>query len=510
MAKRKKRYTKKNNYKSRKTNDNNLKIIITIILSVLLAVLLYTNSGVAGQKLNEIFGGLIGVLRYFLPIGLFAIAIKIAVVKEEEDYITKKILQYLILIICISIVLSVHQISAGAIQTNGEMSQTMKKAYTLGASNQGGGAIGTLAAVSLVKMLGSGGAIALSIGISVMLFIFVCGIDVSNIIGTIVEKHLERKELKDAEKEQRRKEREAYLAQRRKERLAELQERNTQNYEKAPDEKRRAPQIMPEQIEINLNGRRIENEKQPSTVRKLKGLLTKNKEEKNQEGVAQTASSLVQVDEETGEILEENSNLFVQEEEQKQDKTKQVLQLEHTMAVEEENYVFPPVDILSEIEKTSLKGGTMALKNTAAQLQKTLYSFGVSAKVENVTVGPAITRYELKPAEGVRVSKIANLADDIALNLAAETIRIEAPIPGKQAVGIEVPNKEKEMVGLREVIESEEFKNNKSKLSVALGKDVARTTCYSKHSKNATRTYCRKYRIRKICMYKYNNYKHNI
>ena len=88
-------------------------------------------------------------------------------------------------------------------------------------------------------------------------------------------------------------------------------------------------------------------------------------------------------------------------------------------------------------------------------------------------MGPAITRYELKPAEGVRVSKIANLADDIALNLAAETIRIEAPIPGKQAVGIEVPNKEKEVVHFREIIESKEFKSNKSKLTIGLGKDVA-------------------------------------
>ena len=93
--------------------------------------------------------------------------------------------------------------------------------------------------------------------------------------------------------------------------------------------------------------------------------------------------------------------------------------------------------------------------------------------MENVSVGPAITRYELKPAEGVRVSKIANLADDIALNLAAETIRIEAPIPGKQAVGIEVPNKENEVVHLREIIESDAFQNHKSKLAFALGKDVA-------------------------------------
>ena len=111
--------------------------------------------------------------------------------------------------------------------------------------------------------------------------------------------------------------------------------------------------------------------------------------------------------------------------------------------------------------------------DTATKLQKTLYSFGVSAKVENVSVGPAITRYELKPAEGVRVSKIANLADDIALNLAAETIRIEAPIPGKQAVGIEIPNKENEVVHFREMIESDAFQNHKSKLAFGVGQDVA-------------------------------------
>ena len=167
------------------------------------------------------------------------------------------------------------------------------------------------------------------------------------------------------------------------------------------------------------------------------------------------------------------SNLFKQEVETKEEKVKEVLNLEHTIAVEEENYEFPPVELLSEGESKGPKGGKKAVTDTATKLQKTLYSFGVSAKVENVSVGPAITRYELKPAEGVRVSKIANLADDIALNLAAETIRIEAPIPGKQAVGIEVPNKENEVVHFRDIIDTDEFRNHKSKLAFALGKDVA-------------------------------------
>ena len=134
---------------------------------------------------------------------------------------------------------------------------------------------------------------------------------------------------------------------------------------------------------------------------------------------------------------------------------------------------FPPVELLSEGKGVVLKGGKKALADTATKLQKTLYSFGVSAKVENVSVGPAITRYEIKPAEGVRVSKIANLAVDIALNLAAESIRIEAPIPGKQAVGIEIPNKENEIVHLRDILETDKFQKHKSKLAFALGKDVA-------------------------------------
>ena len=132
----------------------------------------------------------------------------------------------------------------------------------------------------------------------------------------------------------------------------------------------------------------------------------------------------------------------------------------------------PPIELLKEGEAKTITG-KKALTETATKLQKTLYSFGVSAKVENVSVGPAITRYELKPAEGVRVSKIAKLSDDIALNLAAESIRIEAPIPGKQAVGIEIPNREKEIVHLRDIIESDEFRNHKSNLAFALGKNVA-------------------------------------
>ena len=483
MAKAKRRSTSGKRRKNKKTNHSqelNLNIIGTIIFSILLAVLLYTNSGTVGQTLNEVLGGLMGGLRYVLPIGTFAIAIKMAC-KDEEDYVTRKLVQYAVMLICIAIIMSVYEISSGNIETTGDISQNLKKAYALGVTNKGGGAIGTLAAIFLVKMLGNLGAVVLSVGVSVMLFAFVCGIDISEFISQKVEEYIERKEEKKIEKEERKQRRAEQIEQHRKEMMAERKQKQKEEQEYKMHNKEIAAiqdvqnqKIEPEQIKINLNGRVIEDEGEAER-KGIKGLLKKSKGA-NKESVAKTASSIM-VDKETGEILEENepvqANLFVQKEEEKQDKTKQVLQLEHTISIEEDNYVYPPIDILSKMEKASLKGGTKSLTDTAARLQKTLYSFGVSAKVENVTVGPAITRYELKPAEGVRVSKIANLADDIALNLAAETIRIEAPIPGKQAVGIEVPNKQKEMVGLREVIESEAFKNNDSKLSVALGKDVA-------------------------------------
>lgn len=443
MARRRKRSTgaktRSTTTRARRTNnkqDMNLSIVGTIIFSVLLAVLLYTNSGEIGQKLNELLGGLMGVLRYVLPIGTFAIAIKMAC-KEEGDYVTKRLAQFAILLICIAIIMSVYEISSGNIEVTGDMSQNLKAAYALGVTNKGGGAIGTLAAIFLVKMLGNLGAVVLSVGVSIMLFAFVCGIDISEFISRKVEEHIEKKEQQKIEKEERRKEREEYLAAQREEIIAQRkkkqqEENKHRNPEIAAIQEVQNQKIEPEQIKINLNGRVVEDE--PKTNKRgLRSLLKKQKNEEKS-SIAKTANSIISIDKETGEILEPANNLFVQEEEQKQDKTKQVLQLEHTISVEEEHYVFPPIDILSKMEKASLKGGTKSLTDTAARLQKTLYSFGVSAKVENVTVGPAITRYELKPAEGVRVSKIANLADDIALNLAAETIRIEAPIPGKQAV----------------------------------------------------------------------------
>ena len=135
-------------------------------------------------------------------------------------------------------------------------------------------------------------------------------------------------------------------------------------------------------------------------------------------------------------------------------------------------YKFPPVDLLNKSKGMS-GAADNALKARAAKLEETLRNFNVDAKVVAATQGPAVTRYEIQPAVGVKVSKITGLADDIALNLEAKSIRIEAPIPGKAAVGIEVENDKINVVTLRDVIESKEFKSAKSKISFAVGKDIA-------------------------------------
>ena len=151
---------------------------------------------------------------------------------------------------------------------------------------------------------------------------------------------------------------------------------------------------------------------------------------------------------------------------------------EEDMQKEVKEYKLPSVDILKTVKHKSAKDVSAELKNNAELLVDTLASFGVQAEITDISRGPTVTRYELKPASGVRISKITNLSDDIALNLAAVNVRIEAPIPGKAAVGIEIPNTVKNSVSMREVIDSADFNAQKSLLSAGLGKDIAGKTVF--------------------------------
>lgn len=431
MAKKKKSNNKKKKTKLKMNMD--VKVILIILIGIITAILIYGNSGYMGNLLNEVFGGIFGLLKYVVPIVPFVWAVYL--LSNYKENIMAKIVPITILMLCFSAIMTLYQILNNVLEYNVSFSEVIDRAYHLGTTNRGGGLIGILLAYPLSKLFEPIAALIIVIGIAVIVLVLLFKLNPSEYMADFVNKKHEEKVERDEQNKKRKKQSviqadlgdEAYAKP----------ETSRERREREKEERRREALKVDEQLTINMMNNEKNNNKSDGYI---------------------------------------ENNLFKQVGEQKEDKTKEVLQLEHALVVEDEHYEYPPVELLSMNNKKVTRGSAKALAENAAKLQKTLFSFGVSAKVENVSVGPTITRYELKPAEGTRVSKIANLADDIALNLAAETIRIEAPIPGKQAVGIEVPNEKKEAVHLREVIESDEFENNKSKLSVALGKDVAGNT----------------------------------
>ena len=436
--------------KKKKQINQNVFVAVMIVTSILLAVLIYTNSGFIGEHLSPFLGGMMGYIKYILPIGLFALSIYVAY--QGETSWGKKILQFSLILLSISIIMNVYEINQGNVVISGrDFQNVLGQFYDLGAEGIGGGAIASIFTMPLIELLGQLGTVILMAGVIIALTISMFGIDVVNRISAIIDDASERKSPKYAHS--RDNEEKIIGVENKKETKKERKLREQLEKEKAA--------LDVEQLQIKLNGTEPEKTK----------LFDFDKVGKNNKKVVKEQEVK---EKQSPEFIEDP--LFKTQEEQKEEKTKEVLQLEHTLTVEDDNYEFPPLNLLSEGDSKGVKGGKKALADTASKLQKTLYSFGVSAKVENVSVGPAITRYELKPAEGVRVSKIANLADDIALNLAAKTIRIEAPIPGKQAVGIEVPNEKSEVVHIRDILESDEFIDNKSKLAFALGKDVSGAT----------------------------------
>ena len=447
--------TTKKKKKQQKGMDINIAVVLMIIVSILLAVLIYRKSGAIGRTISPILGGLMGPIKYIIPVGIFIIAIYITY--QDREYLFSKLIQFGIFLLCIATILSVSQISKGNINIQNDITQIAKDGYYLGEKDIGGGIIGAIIAGPLIQLLGEFGTIIVCVGTAVLLLVFMFGIRPAEMISTFMENaHENREERKNERLKARASGRNEIEVEDKTKPIKETKkERRLREQEEA---KRQAEQLT-EQLTINLN----------DEPKGKKGKL-KSYNHDGDELIPFNIKKGKNNSDTNPDVID--ANLFKTEQETKEEKVKEVLQLEHTMIVEDEHYEFPPIQLLSEPDKKPNKASKKAVADTATRLQKTLYSFGVSAKVENVSVGPAITRYELRPAEGVRVSKIANLADDIALSLAAETIRIEAPIPGKQAVGIEVPNAENEVVHFREIVDTDSFRNHKSKLAFAVGKDV--------------------------------------
>jgi len=492
---RKRKYNKKTNNPSKKTRRSyiDLNVVMMFVISILLFVVIYGENGAIGEILSPALGGIVGFIKYIIPIGFLALTVSVA--KDDRKYITSKVIQYLVLISCVAGVLAIYQISKGVINAELPFNDIIEVAYELGEKNIGGGTVGVVVAYPLIKLFGMFGAAIATTGIVVILCVFTFGFHPSEFIIDVMDEINARREERDEELSVRRELRQARRESMKNE-INYLQNGGNVTDIRTARNKQMDYQTSISDIDIDIQALKQKHEEsteETSNAGERKGIfagfLNKNKE-KAQEEVKETKEVFDpnQIDanifksqaeknekavQREQEAKQQEDSLFSLQEVEKEDKTKAVLNLQHTMVVEEDNYEIPPIDLLGKGSKKMNKTSSKQVTEKAQLLQRTLHSFGVSAKVVDYSVGPAITRFELKPAEGVRVSKIANLADDIALNLAAETIRIEAPIPGKQAVGIEIPNKEKESVPLRDVIESDEFRSNKSKLTVGLGKDVA-------------------------------------
>ena len=481
-----------------------IQVIVLIVLSILAFVLIYTSSGVIGQTISPFLGGIFGFMKNIIPWGIFLIAIYVAC--NPNDKLTPKIAEFVVLLLCIAIVLGVYQISVGNVVSDGKnMSQIWEQGYNLGTRGIGGGAIGTCIGKFLMGLVGGVGANLIAIGLSVVMLVLMFAIHPSKMISGTIEKAQKKRE---EEKELR----EAALKAERREKLKQEKKRASEDAKlKIQEQEAIAAGIAMglaqggkpvTSVLSDFEGGIGESSKtfeKPPTKRELKRLQKEEEERKAKEEAENLKLDLDGLDklteqDEIDAIKEKNKNVFEKKEEKepeveptpevlgdifaKEPETKrEPLPVEEneitTQEPDNNNYEYPPIEFLSLGTPGGVKASKKAVADAATKIQKTLYSFGVSAKVENVSVGPTITRYELKPAEGVRVSKIARLADDIALNLAAKSIRIEAPIPGKQAVGIEVPNEVTETVRLRDILQSEAFQKSKSKLSFALGKDVA-------------------------------------
>ena len=443
MAK-KKSTSKKAQKKQQQKLDTDVKVVLLMLVGIVMALLVYKKSSYMGIWLNDILGGLFGIMKYVVPIIPFIWAIYL--VSKHKETILAKVVPIGIMTVCVSTIASICEILNSTLEYNISFSEFMERAYHIGTTNKGGGMLGSAIAYPLVKLFSPIIALVIVVGVVTILAVIVFKLKPGEKIGNYIDRKYEERENEKLNRNGEITKKKSVIQENLGNAIEDKPETAKERRLREKEEKKKAALQVDEQLTINMM------EGQASTNKEfIENDIYKNST-KNKSNMA--------------------NNLFETVDQQKEDKTKEVLQLEHSQVVADEHYEYPPVEILSLGEKKATKNSAKALTENAAKLQRTLFSFGVSAKVQDVSVGPTITRYELKPAEGTRVSKIANLADDIALNLAAETIRIEAPIPGKQAVGIEVPNEKKEAVHLREVIDSEEFENNKSKLSIALGKDV--------------------------------------
>lgn len=460
MANQRKRKKTQNRKNAKKTNNSfvmnkQLSAIIMFAVGILwFCMALIDADGLWGGLRTFLFG-VFGVFTFIFPLFLLVSAAFIALDKNDGNF-TSKIIQISIIVTLISGIVHAFQCNPGDTYF-----VAIKEAYNvfyIDGSMLGGGAFGAIIGGIFLAITGGNIAAALIIEF-ILLFVIVMiftGLTLGNLIRGL-SKPVKKVGEFTSEKINEYGEKAEQIAEERKKRKAEFNPDVDLGPE--PDENAKPLTFDDEEIEEESN------ELVSFSDMKNNKLETEKVEQEK----------VINLDDIIKKSIKKEEPVV---EEKVEDKTDEEI-VEKIEESEKRVYLLPPIDCLNMPKESNASNLEAELKQTAKKLEETLSSFGVETRTVGICSGPSVTRYEIQPAAGVKISKITNLADDIALNLAASGVRIEAPIPNKAAVGIEVPNKNRRMVTMREVVDQPQYKNAKSKLNVALGKDITGEFVYS-------------------------------
>ena len=441
MTTKSKKNTKKRT-KKKKTLDNDIKSIVYIVIGLLLTIAIYTNlAGVLSHISRKYIYNLVGLGAFVLPLYLIYFGVNMIISKGEIVYSRRLfgITLIVITLIFLSATIKVQSLNQETFKSSlklimGESDLTLH-----------GGFLGHLIAFPLSKFIGYIGSYILY---SSLLFIGITQVfDIT--IYSIVKL------------------------------INEFTNKIIQNIKTKPKKKDKPSKANDQFIEVEPINDVIDKDIVKGIDNKIQILDFMKNSNSNESEISEEVSLESFNEKEEIELLNADKQVStetIQHIRTSKDLKSKDIDLDNIINSDskEIHYVFPTIDLLKNNGKARLKSEDKKdLIDGANKLESILESFGVEAKVTQVTKGPSVTRFELQPSPGVKVSKIVNLTDDIALGLAANGIRIEAPIPGKSAIGIEVPNKKQIPVFLREVLDSKEFTNSNKKLSFGLGKDIA-------------------------------------
>jgi len=470
--------SKKNNKGKERTPVNpQVKAILFLAAAILLLVMAIFRGESLWQATRGFFYGVFGVGFILIPVFLGYLAIMIAKEKQVSRLATKLVLSSLIILLTSSLFFMYGPQNIKSAGLFDAMGLSYNESFTT-YDGIGGGIISCILGFPLVKICGDNFlpkfVAILGLIVCVLILTGISLIDIANVAKrrlNALRRTKNNKPKKDEEEENKGKT--LFLGRKNRKNDTRIDiplsdeeqksNKDTDEYDdsESPSDRLISSILMAQSDELSGN-----NAKKASIVAKD---ITKAKSKPRlTKGAKQADPQTVSVDPNEPAIKDDVSDIdegvkVIEEE---------IINMEAELP-EKPKYSFPPVQLLRQNLDSDDAQAMRELEGNATKLIDTLDSFGVKASISDICRGPSVTRYELKPAPGVKINKITNLSDDIALSLAAEGVRIEAPIPGKAAVGIEVPNKYVSMVTMRELIDSKEFRNAKSTLTCVLGKDIS-------------------------------------